>query len=375
MNTSLRHVLAVASAALAMCGLAVTATAAGSAPAAAARPGQSAAKVPAGFQPAAASFQSPTSGVVLGGVGCTVQGTCQARLAATTDAGAHWHYLATPQVWLRGTGRPLVSQVLFTSGQTGWLFDQYGSDTVWATHDGGTHWARLTLPGAVAAMAAAGGNAYAMVYRSGADQLFRSPVARDAWARVGTMTLATQGASLAAFGTAAWFGNSTHLWTTANGVRWHEYPLHCPGYYQGPYQLDGIAPASRTEVAFLCDAPTGMFRTGKEVLVSVNGGRTTRLAGHAPVPGDVSGFATPPYRSTVLTIAVTYPGPNRLYRSASSGKTWAAVGLPGTGGVPVTSLSYVSRSVGWLLVGSPGIGPNRLMRTAAGGRTWTRVRF
>jgi hypothetical protein len=32
-------------------------------------PGQ-AAKVPAGFQPAAASFYSPASGVVLGGVGC-----------------------------------------------------------------------------------------------------------------------------------------------------------------------------------------------------------------------------------------------------------------------------------------------------------------
>ncbi len=375
MKTSLRHVLAVASAALAMCGLAGAMTAAGSASAATAWPGQSAAKVPAGFQPAAASFQSPASGVVLGGVSCRGQGSCRARLAATTDAGAHWHYLATPAVWLRSTSHPLASQVLFTSQQNGWLFGRNGNGSVWATHDGGAHWARLTLPGTIAAMAAGGGTVYATSYLNGSYQLFRSPVASNAWARVGTMT-AGLGVSLAAFGTAAWFGDSSHLWTTANGVSWHEYPLHCPGTYGGvPYTLAGIAPASRTEVAFLCAAPTGMFRTGKEVLVSVNGGRTTRLTGHAPALGDVSGFATPPYRSTVLTITVAYPGPSRLFRSASSGRTWATAGLPGTGGVSVSSPSFVSRSVGWLVVGFPGTGPNKLMRTVTGGRSWRAVRF
>jgi len=159
-------------------------------------------------------------------------------------------------------------------------------------------------------------------------------------------------------------------------VRWHEYPFSCPGSYGGePYQLAGIAAASRTEVAFLCASAAGMFHTGKEVLVSVNGGRTARLTGHAPWPGDVSGFATPPYRSTVLTIAVEYPGPSRLYRSASSGTSWTVVGVPGSGGISLSSLSYVSRSVGWLVVGSPGMGAGQLLRTVTAGRSWTTVRF
>ncbi len=45
--------------------------------------------MPGDFQPAAASFRSPASGVVLGGVSCTLGHANRALLAATADGGAH----------------------------------------------------------------------------------------------------------------------------------------------------------------------------------------------------------------------------------------------------------------------------------------------
>ena len=154
-------------------------------------------------------------------------------------------------------------------------------------------------------------------------------------------------------------------------MHWHKYPFSCPGAHYGL----GIAAASSSHVAFLCAYPQGMYQTVKEVLVSVNGGRTEHLTGHAPMGGDVSGFAAPPRRPKVITIAVVTPGPDYLYRSANGGKTWGGVAIPGTsGGAPLGSLSYASPEVGFVVVGQPWQRP-QLLRTTDGGRAWHPVRF
>jgi hypothetical protein len=76
---------------------------AGGAAAASAAPAQAAHSAPVaplrlhGFQPAAASFASPTWGVALGG---SSRGTGLARLAVTADGGAHWSLMRAPVVWL-----------------------------------------------------------------------------------------------------------------------------------------------------------------------------------------------------------------------------------------------------------------------------------
>lgn len=88
--------------------------------------------------------------------------------------------------------------------------------------------------------------------------------------------------------------------------------------------------------------------------------------------------APPPARknTTVITIAAYSPGPDYLYRSADGGKTWAQITAPGTeGGVNLSSLSYVSRTVGWVVVGQPGSSQNRLLQTTDAGLTWHAVRF
>lgn len=379
MRTHITRVLraVAAAAALSALGLAGAGTAV-AAPAPAAR-GQAAA-VPANFEPVSASFLSPARGVVLGGAGCAGGHACRARLAATTDGGAHWHYLKAPDVRLFNiagnslTQASRVDGVVFTSRRNGWL---YGPG-LYATHDGGAHWRRISLGGdivpslggGVVTMAASSGTAYAVVspdpFHGKRDELYRSPAGRNAWARVGRMT--AELATFAVSGRAAWFAtgagsslSATHLWATADGVHWHRYPLGCPG----SYGLQSIAAASTSHVVFLCTGESSIANTAKEVLRSVNGGKTEHLIGPAPTGGIGGVIAVPPHRSKVITLAPEY----FLYRSADGGKTWKQV-LSGTAW---NSLSYVSRTVGWVVLSSGGHG--QLLRTTDAGRTWHRVAF
>ena len=346
---------------------------------ASATPAPAVAAVPLlGFKPAAASFVSAAWGVVLGGVGCSPAHGCPARLAVTADGGAHWLLLNPPPARLGG-GRPQVSQIVFASRRNGWLYGQDGRG-LWATHDGGTHWRKLSLGGTIETMAAAAGTAYAVVTPAGggAGQLLRSPAGRDSWARVSPVT-AGPSAVLAVSGTAAWLGASAGhgpagvLWATADGVHWRQQPFRCPG--RG-YELSGIAAASRSHVVFLCTNPQGTFHTRKEVLRSANGGRTEHLAGHPPTAGDTgSGIAVPPHRSGTITIAVITPGRDFLDRSADGGKSWSQITAPGTnGGMALNSLAYQSRTQGWVVAGGPSEGgPQWLLHTSDGGRSWHRV--
>jgi hypothetical protein len=370
----------LASAAATACAVAL-----GSAAASAATGVPAAPTVPGSFQPVSASFVSSARGWVLGTVGCQRRAACRAQLAATTDGGARWQFVTVPKLRLfdpagdQLTQASRVSDALFTSRQDGWL---YGPG-LYATHDGGSHWSRIALGGSVkpsqgggvVAMAASAATVYALVspdpFRAAPEELYASPAGRNAWARVGTMT-GNPLASLAVSGTAAWFGAGDRLWATADGVHWHQYRLHCPA----GYGLAGISAASRSRVAFLCTDPQGMFQTPKAVLVSVNGGQTQRLAGHAPTSGDTGQIAVPPGAGQVITIPVITPGPDYLARSADGGRIWAEITIRGTdGGVNLNSLSYVSPVAGWLVVGSPLSGGSQLLRTNDAGRGWHPVRF
>jgi photosystem II stability/assembly factor-like uncharacterized protein len=370
-NFPYRRLIGTAAIACAAALLPAAALAATTTPAATAGAGPAAA-VPADFQPASASFYSPAAGVVLGSVGCTPGHACAARLAATTDGGARWRFLTAPDISLS-----TVSEVVFVNRRDGWLYDQYYGRRLWATHDGGARWSRVALPGDIQTIAASAATVYAVVDRSTIDRLFSSPAGQNAWARVGNIT-GNLGSALAVSGNAAWFGprtagTRTHLWATADGVHWRKYPFACPG----AYGLSSIAAASPAQVVFLCTGAGGMYQTAKEVLRSVNGGKTEHLTGYAPVGGDVYGsngvFAVPPHRASVVTIAVVTPGPDYLDRSANGGKTWAQITVPGTGGgVFVGSLCYVSRTAGFVV--AEGL-VHQLLRTSDAGIAWHPVSF
>jgi photosystem II stability/assembly factor-like uncharacterized protein len=353
------------------------------APAAPGGPAGRGAAVPAGFQPAAASFRSPASGVVLGGVACKglvrgVWSRCAARLVATADGGVRWHFLTAPGarlVRLLSTSRgAAVSSVVFASRRNGWL---YGPG-LWSTHDGGAHWRRVSLGKAIVAMAAASGTVYAVArpagYLSsgGPSELFASPAGQDAWAPVRSVPVSRAPASLAVSGRAAWFASSTHLRATADGVHWHRYPFRCPV----THDLANITAASRTHVLFLCTGNGAAGSSDKVVLSSASGGRAVHLAGRAPSGGSGAIIAVPPHRAKVITLAAE-SGASFLDRSADGGRTWTQMTVPGSAGGPLlSSLSYVSRKTGWAVLGEPGQGSqNRLLRTSDAGRTWHQASF
>jgi len=194
--------------------------------------------VPAGFEPASASLLSPASGFVLGGVNCPSFGY-PAPVRGSARGHDRWRRaLALPQGTLHKSlqfctcaeqrrVRQLSGRVAVQARAVVYPRRRraLAQALPWRGHrgDGGLL-----------------GTVYAVVEPSthGSEELFASPVGRDAWARVGRMTAA--GATLAVSGRSAWFV-STSLWTTADGVHWHQYPFRCPGAH---YRLASIAAAS-----------------------------------------------------------------------------------------------------------------------------------
>ncbi len=344
--------------------------------------------VPGSFQPVAASFVSSAWGVVLGGAGCTASRACRAQLAVTADGGAHWSAIPGPAALLLAGGRsslPQVNQVVFADRADGWLYDS-GYDAggyVWVTHDGGTSWREIKLPGTIQTMAA---SAHA-VYAVADSQLYSSPPGGNAWRRVsaGPQSGPVTGDVLAISGNSVWFGSSTygstHVWATADGVHWARYPFRCSGLADTqPYLLAGISAANPRDVAFLCVATPGSYSDVTKVLVSVSGahsGWQTLTA--APPAGDVAGFAVAPGRRFgPISIAVAVPaaaGFYRIYRLPGPGHGWTISVIPG-GAPPLNSLQFTSPAVGTFVMDEPGPGlHSELQRTTDAGLTWHPVRF
>lgn len=323
------------------------------------------AAVPAGFRPGSASFVSPVAGFVLGAVNCEPGHVCRAMLVATGDAGTRWRVLASP------AGATSADNVAFAGRRTGWI---YGSG-LWVTRNGGGSWRRLRLGGHVASMAVSVGTAYAVVQpRTPGEELFASPVGRNAWRRVAGVRPGMPGSALAAFGKSAWFGSGKTLWATAGGSRWRAHAFACA---KAGYALAGISAASSSRVYFLClNFNSDMGHERMEVMVSANGGRTERLAGgKSPVIGDGGLIAVPPGNPSVITFAASAGVPSWIGRSANGGKTWRQVG-PLYGDGPWNSLQYASKTAGWIVLGRAGLGgAPELLRTTDAGLSWRQVRF
>jgi DNA-binding beta-propeller fold protein YncE len=321
-------------------------------------PGSGCAKVAAAAQPTALSFASPALGVVLS----------ESGLLETSDGGKQWSFL--PRFSVTGGSSILDpaddSELLFTSADNGWLLSR------WHTGDGGASWQWGGPDGrAAVAMAAAGQTVYAAgPLKSGARGLFTRPASASRWTQIATFNANVTG--LGASWPAVWLTSQTHLWATADGRHWHEYPARCPGT---GYDLAGVAAASSSHVAFLCTRPAGAGSVQrKEILVSDDGGRTVHLAGPLPAFGIPHGFASPAGDPSLITLAVNGNGPKspaRLYLSANGGRTWTTITL--TGSSFVQSLTYTSRTSGWMIAGNGSADPVR--HSTDGGRTWHAVTF
>jgi hypothetical protein len=335
----------------------------GAGSAAAVRP----ASVPAGFRPGSASFISANTGHVLGAVNCKPGHKCKSTLVATDDAGASWRVVRAP------AGSTTDENVLFSGKRTGWV---YGYDGLWVTRNGGESWRTLRLGGPVMNLAVGSATAYAVAAprRAAGEELFSSPTSRNAWHRVAGVGTGQPESVLAAFGERAWFSSGSTLWTKAAGSPWRSYPFACA---RTGYQVAAITAASPSRVYFLClNFNSSMGHERMEVMVSADGGHTEQLAGgKSPVIGDGGLLAVPPGNPLVLTFAASPGVPSYLARSVNGGKTWKQDG-PLYGDGPWGSLQFVTKTIGWIILGRAGLGgAPELLTTANAGATWHQVPF
>jgi hypothetical protein len=331
----------------------------------AAHPG-AAASAGASFEPTSASFVSGRTGFVLGARGCGKL-PCAVRLVRTTDGGRTWTAVHTPVVPLVAgyavSPRFAVSTVRFADTRDGWLF----GPGLWATHDGGQHWQRIYLPGAVSAVAASDGVAFASVspYGGGHSRLYQSRAGANRWTLVpGVMPAG----ALTLYGHAGWAGVPPGLWATTDLRHWHKRSFSCPS----PYTFSSLAAGTPTRILLLCAGNGAMGSMGKTIFASANGGRTFQKVGPAPLQGDGGTLAMPPGRPRLVTLA-TSSGASMLDRSVNGGWAWTRLQF-NDGGIGWRDMAYVTPTIGWIIHGDTSdLIYNRLMRTVNAGATWYNI--
>jgi hypothetical protein len=364
-------------------------------------PAVSQGQVPATFGPWAASFVSPATGFVLGGVGCRFslsgfERMCQPVVVTTSDGGATWRRVSAPaasfQVSLSAFGGSAVRAITFADSRNGWLFEP----GFWATHDGGRHWAPVSsaTSGSVATVIATNGWAYAVVTRAGdeAGILLRSPVSRDEWRPVRslpgrvTIGLSVGGESwlLAAYGDTVWAGvmrahsaelPGRELWRSVHGAAWQRLGDPC-----GNAGIARLSPSSATDLLIACADQQ------PDILLSTDGGVHTRPVSRPADDTLIGPLAAPLTQSKAILLAVPSnltaltlisrrpPAQSWLDRTADIGRSWTRASYTDHG-AGWADLQFVSPTVGWVVHGYPGAAADELMRTANAGVTFTDVRF
>ena len=340
----------------------------------------SAIPVPRGFEPGSVTFIGPYHGAVLGQIGPPCRGVCTA-LAGTSNYGQSWYSFSAPDAGA-ASGATGVSQVRFLNTLDGWA---YGPD-LYATHDGGKTWHKISLPGfgRVIDLATAGGEAYAVLgncsgtgaaYSTGCTSfaLFATPAGQDGWAPV---TGVSGGGSevpggLQLTGARGFLIASGSLYTgpTAGGA-WHRVQVAAAG---APPCLSGRAAGSSLlapgasgggRLYLACAAAGGGPLT---LYISADSGQTWASRGAIAVAGQATSLALAPGGGPL--VLATSQG---LYYSADY-LTWRPATIsaapPGLGfgfvGITTTSGEGVAVPANARL--------GEIFITADGGRTWHRT--
>ena len=333
--------------------------------------------VPKSFQPVSATFVSSADGWVLGSVPCS-GGQCPA-IVRTTDGGSTWSSINAPKTTIEVPGGLTgkgISGLRFANGSNGWAF----GPELWATHDGGTTWSRVTIAGlpataAVAALETARGTVHAVAYDG--DTNFRiatSPIAADDW-HLGNLRLPVGAGpvpqiQLVLAGDAGWVLQNDR--TVVNGARllaaaWQSWDPPCLDV-TGPAVL---AASTATHVIAVCDV--GMMSTpqGEHLYVSNDGGVTFSTVGARMPINSAVALATPD--GSTIVVAGSKSTGAALVTSFDGGRTWPSTLSAGM--VQIAQLGFTTRTQGLVITSDASSGAGKMLMTHDGGRTWTRVAF
>lgn len=326
-----------------------------------------------GLEPASVTFVSADAGWVLG-TGTCAAGPC-AAIARTGDGGRTWSPAPAPATAMaQGPGQATsgVSGLRFADPNDGWAF---GPD-LWATHDGGTTWARVTIPGLAAnapvfALETAGGIVHAVVLDGGSFRVASSPVGSDRWSvspvRVPVGAGPVPAVQLVLSGAAGWLVENDR--TVVGGARlangsWVAWTPPCADVV-GPAFL---AASSPTELAAACDVGLWSNPTGDHLYLSHDGGSTFAPSGTA-APLTTAAMAAMASPSVVVVGGSDGTG-SILIATTDAGGTWKVVERLPAG--QIADLGFTTATQGVVIVAGAG-GSASLLMTRDGGQTWHAV--
>ena len=328
---------------------------------------------PGGFKAISVSFVSARTGWVLGGgpcpdPSCAPTYRTDTRLYRTDDGGRTWQAVNAPPAQLADHGSG--EAVRFANLSDGWV----SLPEVWATHDGGAHWARQPFENAYA-LETAGGFVHVVTSGPGGYKfrILTSPVHSDAWHSSGADVESGAGpvpqAQLVLHGNQGWIlfiNRGTLSGARLQGGRWVPWKTPC---------IDGspgvlAASTDRNLVAHCAEGVWNDKPPQDLVFVSSDGGVVFHQVS-TPLPvgfgGDI-GTATP-----TTWVLAAFDGDSRpqLFRTADAGRTWKAV-YHGDGSAGLTDLGFTTPQQGVVI--SEGEGQSgRLFMTYDGGETWSPV--
>jgi hypothetical protein len=326
-----------------------------------------------GLSPVSVTFVSPGDGWVLGRGVCS-SASC-AAIARTADGGRTWLGGAAPDAPIfpgPSDVAPGVSGLRFADARNGWAF---GPD-LWATHDGGSTWARLAIPGLtggtqVAALEAADGVVHAVVLDGTDYRVATSPIGTDDFqlspVRVPVGAGPVPAVQLVLSGSAGWLLENDR--TVVAGARlvngtWTSWQPPCTDVVGPAY----LAASSPTELAAACDVGLWGTPAGDHLYLSHDGGSRFVEAG-ATLPLQMIAEAAAASASTIVVAGSDASGA-LLVATFDAGRTWAAVAR--LGAVTITDLGFTTPTQG-VAIATPEGGPASLLETRDGGRTWRAI--
>ena len=334
--------------------------------------------VPADFKPLSASFVAADNGWVLGSVPCG-DARCPA-IIRTVDGGATWSSIDAPKTTMGGVpgsiqaGGSGISSLRFADLLNGWAF----GPELWATHDGGASWARLTISGlpaeaTVTALETSAGTVHAVLYDAAQDfRIGSSRVGADDW-RVAAVRVPVGAGpvpriELLLSGSSGWVLENDRVVSggaTLDASVWRTWQPAC---------LDVVGPAvlaasSASDLVAVCDVGLWASPKGEQLFTSTDGGATFAATGTRP-PLTASAVASPD-RATIV-IAGSDTSGAALVASFDDGRTWSKVWSAAA--VSFTDLGFTTPTQG-IVVTTDESGAGKLLMTHDGGRTWTSAIF
>jgi photosystem II stability/assembly factor-like uncharacterized protein len=344
--------------------------------------------VPPHFQPASITAVSETTSFTIGQAGTPGQCATQycTSVARTQDAGGTWTGLPAP---LTGApdGATGVGQIRFLDGINGWAF----GPELWATHDGGESWKRISTHGqrvidvetvgarAFAIEATCTGTGEAFAAQCTSFTLYSAPARGNDWTKVGAATTGltpagagstTGAAALVLTGARGYLlgpGGTLYAGPVNGTAAWHAVgDIPC---FTGQAQPDGepagalLGAVTAAKLLLACtQAPSGTTQT-KLIYASSNGGKSWQEMWVPPTGGIATSIAASPAYTVVLATSVG------IEVLPSQGGTWRPAVL--SGAVPATGFSFVGMTTdtrGMALPADPAAGT--VWFTTDGGLTW-----